>query len=59
MLLGHWASRPKFKDHRQGRDPLAATLGPMASPPDCREDRFDYSIGLVVRKCAQSWAGKS
>ena len=39
MLLGF---QGEFKDHRQGRDPRAATLGSMRSQPDCRKGRFDW-----------------
>ena len=31
----------EFKDHRQGRDPGATTLGSMSSQADCRKGRFD------------------
>ena len=38
MLLGF---QSEFKDHRQGRDPRATTLGSVGSQSDRREGRFD------------------
>jgi hypothetical protein len=42
MLLG---LQTEFKDHRQDRDPGAATLGSMGAQADGREGQFDGVSG--------------